>query len=527
MIPGGEHLTGDGTYAIPHADLVDRDIACLAADQARGAISARELTQAYIDRIEATNTAGPGLRAVNDINPDAFAIADRLDAERRAGQMRGPLHGMPILIKENIDTADSMPTTAGSLALLGRSTPQDAGVVARLRAAGAIVLGKTNLTEFANFRSTRSSSGWSGRGGQCVNPYQLDRSPSGSSSGSGVAASASLAAGTLGTETDGSIVSPANASGVVGMKPTVGLTSRSGVIPISASQDSIGPMCRTVADAAALLAAIAGHDERDAATEAAPAIDWNLDAILDKGGLRGVRIGVARDHYWGFHPDVEALGEQALRALREAGAEIVDPANIPTAQAIAGGWPPSAENPRLTVLLYEFKAGLNAYLASREGEIGDLADLIAWNQAHADQEMPWFGQELFEMAQECGPLTDRAYLDALARNHRLSRDEGIDAALREYRLDAIVAPTGSPAWKIDLLNGPGGSRGGCSTASAIAGYPVITVPMGQVHGLPVGFSFIGAAWSDANLLRYAYAFEQMTNARFAPGFAPSGVLPPA
>ena len=513
-------------FSIPHHDLVDRSIDELAADLADGRMSARELTHAYIDRIEATNDSGPCLRAVNDINPDALDIADQLDSERRSGDVRGPLHGIPILIKENIDTADRMPTTAGSLALLDLAKPQDAGVAEKLRNAGAVILGKTNLSEFANFRSTRSSSGWSGRGGQCVNPYQLDRSPSGSSSGSGVAASASLAAGTLGTETDGSIVSPANASGVVGMKPTVGLTSRAGVIPIAASQDSIGPMCRTVADAAVLLAAIAGADARDQATLDAPAIDWDLTKILDPGGLNGARIGVAREVYWGFHPDVEALAEQALVALREAGAEIVDPANIPTAKEIAGGWPPAPDNSRRTVLQFEFKAGLNAYLSERSGSIRTLSDLIAWNAAHPDLEMPWFGQELLEQSDACGPLTDANYLKAIARNHRLSREEGIDAALREHRLDAIVAPTGAPAWKIDLLNGGGGTRGGCSTPPAMAGYPVITVPMGAIHGMPVGFSFIGTAWSDAKLLRLAYAFEQATNARIVPGFTPAGVMPP-
>jgi len=510
----------------PHSELSERTLAELAADLDQGAISARELTQAYLDRIAAMNETGPMLRAVIETNPEALAIADALDAERRAGQVRGPLHGIPVLIKDNIDTADQMLTTAGSLALADSRPARDAEVARRLREAGAILLGKANLSEWANFRSPHSTSGWSGRGGQCLNPYQLDRSPSGSSSGSGAAAAAALAAGTIGSETDGSILSPSGACGVVGIKPTVGRTSRSGVIPIAASQDTLGPMTRTVADAAVLLAAIAGPDARDPATAAAPATDWNLDQLLDRNALRGTRIGVAREVYWGYSEPTDQIAEQALEAMRAAGAEIIDPADIPTAREIAGGWPPPDDDPRLTVLLYEFKDGLNRYLAGRDGANRTLADVIAFNRDHAAEELTWFGQELFEMAEACGPLTDQRYLDALARNQRVSREDGIDAVLREHRLDALVAPTGSPAWKIDLVNG-GGGRGGCSTPAAMAGYPAVTVPMGMVHGLPVGLTFMGAAWSEPTLIRLAYAFEQATMARRTPSYAPAGVLPPA
>jgi amidase len=340
-----------------------------------------------------------------------------------------------------------------------------------------------------------------------------------------VAAAAALAAGTIGSETDGSILSPSGACGVVGIKPTVGLTSRSGVIPIAASQDTLGPMTRTVSDAAQLLAAVAGPDPRDAATAAAPAIDWRLDQLLDAGALRGARIGVAREVYWGYSRTADGVAERALDTLRAAGAEIIDPADIPTAREIAGGWPPSNDDPRLTVLLYEFKDGLNRYLASRDGACRTLADVIAFNRDHASEELPWFGQELFERAEPCGPLTDQRYLDALARNRRVSREEGIDAVLREHRLDALVAPTGGPAWKIDLVNGGGGS-GGCSTPAAMAGYPAISVPMGMVFGLPVGLTFIGGAWSEPTLIRLAYAFEQATMARRTPTYAAAGVLPP-
>ena len=520
-------MSSGSSFSAPHADLEERSIFDLQNDLASGQLSARELTQAYLDRIAALNTDGPMLRAVIETNPEALDIADRLDSERRAGTARGPLHGIPVLIKDNIDSADQMLTTAGSLALIDSRPEQDATVTARLRAAGAIVLGKANLSEWANFRSTSSSSGWSGRGGQCVNPYQLDRTPSGSSSGSGVAAAASLAAGTLGSETDGSILSPSNANGVVGIKPTVGLTSRAGVIPISASQDTVGPQTRTVADAAIILAAIAGQDQRDPATLAGPAIDWNLDRLLDRDGLRGARIGVARSVYWGYNSKVDEIAENAVQVLRDAGAEIIDPADIPTAREIAGGWPPAKDDPRLTVLLYEFKDGLNNYLATRSSAVKTLADLIAFNNEHADREMPFFQQEIFELAEACGPLTDDRYLQALARNQRISREEGIDAVLCAHRLDALVMPTSGPASKIDYAGGSGGGHGSPSTPAALAGYPAITVPMGFVYGMPVGLCFLGTAWREPTLIRLAYAYEQASLARRPPAFTPAGVLPPS
>jgi amidase len=519
-------MSDGSTFSAPHADLEERAIFDLQNDLTSGRYSAQELTQAYLDRISALNADGPMLRAVIETNPEAIAIAEQLDNERRSGNVRGPLHGIPILIKDNIDSADQMLTTAGSLALRDSRPAEDATMTARLRAAGAIVLGKANLSEWANFRSISSSSGWSGRGGQCLNPYQLDRTPSGSSSGSGVAAAANLAAGTLGSETDGSILSPSNASGVVGIKPTVGLTSRAGVIPISASQDTVGPQTRTVADAAIILAAVAGRDPRDAATLAGPVIDWNLETLLDRDGLRGARIGVARTAYWGSNGKTDEVAENALQVLRDAGAEVVDPANIPTALEIAGGWPPSKDDQRLTVLLYEFKDGLNRYLAGRSSEVKHLADLIAFNNEHADLEMPFFRQEIFEMAEECGPLTDARYLEALARNRRVSREEGIDAVLREHRLDALVMPTSGPASKIDFVSGGGGGASP-STPAALAGYPAITVPMGFVYGMPVGLCFLGTAWSEPTLIKLAYAYEQASLARRPPTYTPAGVLPPS
>lgn len=521
-------MTGQAEpFAIPHAELEEQTIATLQDQLASGVISAVELTQAYLDRIAATNETGPSLRAVIELNPDALAIAASLDLERGQGSVRGPLHGIPILVKDNLDTADGMLTTAGSLALADSRPAADAAVIARLRAAGAVLLGKTNLSEWANFRSAHSTSGWSGRGGQCVNPYQLDRSPSGSSGGSGIAASVSLAAGTLGTETNGSILSPSGVNGVVGVKPTVGLTSRTGCIPIAASQDTIGPMCRTVADAAVLLAAIAGPDPSDAATLGAPRERWDLTSILDANGLDGARIGVARKGLWGYQAQTDLVAEEALRALASAGAVLVDAADIPTVEAMHGEWPPPALDDGMNVLLYEFKAGINAYLATRgeQSPVKTLADLITFNNDHLAQEMPWFGQDLFEAAQEKGPLTDSSYRESLARNQRLSREEGIDAVMREHRLDALVMPTTGPGWKIDLING-GGSKGGCSTPAALAGYPAVSVPMGMVHGLPVGLTFMGTAWSEPVLLKLAYAFEQATQARRKPAFARPGVLPP-
>ncbi len=502
-------------------------VAELQQAMASGRASAHALAAAYLARIEAVDRPGggrPGMSAVIEVNPDALAEATRLDAERKAGRVRGPLHGIPVLLKDNVDTGDRMQTTAGSLAFAGRPAPRDAFVAERLRAGGAVLLGKTNLSEWANFRSTRSSSGWSGRGGQTRNPYALDRSPCGSSSGSGVAVSANLCALAVGTETDGSIVCPSGINGVVGIKPTVGLVSRAGVIPISHSQDTAGPMARTVRDAAVLLGVLAsgGADPRDAATPAAQAhVVADYAAGLDAGALRGARIGVLRSSF-GFHSDVDRVMDGALRALRDAGAVLVDPVKIPTLGKFDG-----TEN---DVLQYEFKAGLNAYLAERmrgvdasvRNAAGDpmprtLADLIAFNARHADREMPWFGQELFEQSQARGPLSDAAYEKAVADNHRLAGAEGIDATLAAGRLDAIVAPTNGPAWTIDLVTGDH-FGGGYSSPSAVAGYPHITVPAGFVHGLPVGLSFFAGAWSEQRLIRLAYAFEQATRARRAPAF---------
>jgi amidase len=508
-----------GTAAAPGSfELEEVSIADLQAGLASGRYTARSLTEAYLSRIEALDRQGPALRAVIETNPEALALADALDAERKAKGSRGPLHGIPILVKDNIATADRMQTTAGSLALAGAAVPRDAFIAARLREAGAVLLGKTNLSEWANFRSTHSASGWSGRGGQCRNPYVLDRSPSGSSSGSGAAAAASFAAATVGTETDGSIVSPAAASALVGIKPTVGLLSRAGIVPISHTQDTPGPMARTVADAAILLGAMTGVDERDEATRASrgkAVADYTK--FLDPNGLKGARIGVARKRYFGYSPATDRLIEEAIDALKSQGAVIVDPADITTASDM--------DADEYTVLLYEFKADLDQYL----GELGpaapihSLADAIAWNEKHSAEEMPYFGQEIFLQAQAKGPLSSKEYKDALAKCRRLSRKEGIDATLARHKLDALVAPTQGPAWFIDLVNGDSVS-GGSSSPAAVAGYPSITVPAGSIAGLPVGLSFLGAAWSEPVLIRLAYAFEQATKHRRPPRFLPTADL---
>ena len=481
-----------------------------------GTLTARRLTQAYLDRIEALDRKGPALRSVIETNPEALAIADGLDAESKAKGPRGPLHGIPILIKDNLDTADRMTTTAGSLALAGSVPLRDSFVAERLREAGAVLLGKANLSEWANIRSTHSSSGWSGRGGQCRNPYALDRNPCGSSSGSGSAVSANLCAAAIGTETDGSIVCPSNANGLVGIKPTLGLVSRAGIIPIAHSQDTAGPMTRTVRDAAILLAAIAGVDPRDAATADAGRAPKAYASFLDEAGLRGARIGVARK-FFGFHPEVDRIMEGALAEMKRRGAELVDPADIPH----TGEYDES----ELTVLLYELKADLNAYLGSLgpKAPVRTLADVIAFNEAHRTEEMPYFGQDLFIKAQEKGPLSDLAYVEALARNRRLAALEGIDAVMGKEKLDAIVAPTGGPAWMTDLVDGDH-FGGGLSTPPAVAGYPHVTVPAGYVFGLPVGISFVGRAWSEPTLIKLAYAFEQATHARRAPRLLPNADL---
>ena len=495
---------------VPAAELEEVTIAELQKRLQSGEWSARQLAERYIERIEAIDRAGPKINSVVEINPDALAIADALDRERRAGRVRGPLHGIPILIKDNIDTADRMETTAGSLALVGAAKPsRDAFIVERLRAAGAVILGKTNLSEWANFRSTRSTSGWSARGGQTRNPYALDRNPCGSSSGSGAAVAANLCAAAVGTETDGSIVCPSSTNGIVGIKPTLGLLSRSGIIPIAHSQDTAGPMARTVADAVILLGAMVGVDTRDPATRASQGRALSdYTRFLDPQGLRGARIGVVRK-FFGFNDAVDKLMSEALDAMKRMGAVIIDPVEIATAGKF--------DDSELEVLLYEFKHDLNKYLAERR--VGPpartLAELIEFNERNRDREMPYFGQELFVRAQAKGTLADPAYRRALAKNHRLSRTFGIDATLRRYRLDCLVAPTNGPAWTTDLVNGDH-YTGGSSTPAAVAGYPSISVPAGFVFGLPVGISFFGAAWSEPKLIRIAYAFEQAARHRRPP-----------
>jgi len=510
--------------------LEEATIADLQQRMQSGRDTARSLAEQYVARIEAIDRRGPALHSVIELNPDALAIADRLDAERKSSGPRGPLHGIPILIKDNIATADGMMTTAGSLALAGAKPPKDAFIVERLRAAGAVILGKTNLSEWANFRSTHSTSGWSGRGGQTKNPYALDRNPSGSSSGSGAAIAANLSAAAIGTETDGSIVSPSNTNGVVGIKPTLGLVSRSGIVPIAHSQDTAGPMARTVADAAAVLGAIAGADRDDPATRAgvnraAPAdrpavVAADYSMFLDAAGLKGARLGVVRSQLFGSNAAADEIAEAAIAAMKRQGATIVDPANIPTLGKFSDS--------EFDVLLFEFKADLNKYLArlGTASPVHALKDVIAFNDAHKDQEMPYFGQEIMAMAEKKGPLTSPAYTAALAKNHRLSRALGIDAVMTKYKLDALVAPTGGPSWLVDLVNGDGGtaSAPGPSSVTSVAGYPHITVPAGFFRGLPVGISFFGRAWSEPVLIKLAYAYEQATRHRRPPRFLPTADL---
>jgi amidase len=483
---------------------------------ASGAYTARSLVEQYLARIEALDQRGPALNHVIEVNPEAVTIAEALDAERRGGRVRGPLHGIPILVKDNVDTADRMHTSAGSLALAASIAPRDAFVVERLRAAGAIILGKTSLSEWANFRSTHSSSGWNGRVGQGRNPYALDRNTSGSSSGSAGAAAASYCAAAIGTETDGSITSPSAACSLVGIKPTVGLVGRSGIIPISHSQDTAGPMARTVRDAAIVLGALTGADPRDAATRASAGRALaDYTSVLDSGGLRGARIGVSRQRFMGYSPKTDRLVEDALDLLRREGATVVDPANIPTAGKF--------EDAEFEVLLFEFKADLGRYLAALgpSSPAQSLEDLIRFNERNAAREMPYFGQEIFEMSAKKGPLSSAAYRAARARCVRLSRTEGIDAVMTKHRLDALVAPTQGPVWLIDLVNGDAGGYQSFTSPAAVAGYPHVTVPLGYVQGLPVGLSFVGRAWSEATLLKLAYAFEQHTKVRRPPGYAPT------
>ncbi len=500
--------------------LEEATIAEMQASMERGGLTSLILVNMYLQRIAAIDSSGPTLNSVLEINPDARHIARQLDHERRNGLVRGPLHGIPVMLKGNIDTADRMSSTAGSLALLGDPPSQDSTVAARLRAAGAVILGKTNLSEWANFRGFNSTSGWSGQGGQTRNPYVLDRNPCGSSAGSAASVSANLVAAGLGTETDGSIVCPATANGVVGIKPTVGLTSRAGVIPISHTQDTVGPHGRTVADAATVLSALVGVDPRDPAT-AASAGHFSADytQFLDPNGLEGARIGVMRGGgVTGYSLETDAAYEGALQAMADAGAVLVDPADIPTIDAL------NADDAEIIVLIYEFKRDLNAYLASRSGvPVSTLADLIDFNNAHADQELQYFGQEFFELA-EADIFSDQDYQDALLRGHKLAADDGIDAILDDQDLDALVAPTGSPAWPNDLVNGDH-FLGASSGPAAVAGYPMINMPMGVAFNLPIGISFIGTAFSEPTLIKLASGFEAVTKARKKPTFIKTLALP--
>jgi Asp-tRNAAsn/Glu-tRNAGln amidotransferase A subunit and related amidases len=489
-------------------ELEEATIASLQAAMSSGRATSRSITQAYLARIADIDKK---LNSIIELNPDALAIADAMDAERKAGRLRGPLHGIPILIKDNIDTADKMKTTAGSLALIDAPTPrQDAFIVKQVRDAGAVLLGKTNLSEWANFRSEHSSSGWSGRGGQTHNPYILDRNPCGSSSGTGAAVAASLAAIGIGTETDGSVICPSSTCGIVGIKPTLGLVPRSGIIPIAHSQDTAGPMCRTVADAATLLTVMAGSDPNDSITSIAATQKKDYTQFLQKDGLRGMKIGVARQ-YWGRNDKVDKLVEPHLQVLRDGGATLID-VEFPKLQTFGDS--------EYDVLLYEFKEDLNKYLAARGGPNRTLADLIDFNNKNADKEMPYFGQEIFIKAQAKGDLNDRAYRLALLQSKLATQDDGIDAAIKKYGVSAFVAPSGGIAWYTDLISGDCGVFESSSQA-AVAGYPNITVPAGYVQGLPAGMSFFGPAFSEPTLIKIAYAFEQATKARKAPGYLPT------
>jgi len=495
-------------------ELNEVSVAQLQEGMASGRYTSRRLVELYLQRIAQIDAAGPRLHSVIETNPDALTIADALDAERKAKGARGPLHGIPVLIKDNIDTGDKMLTTAGSLALVGAPAPRDAFVVERLRAAGVVILGKTNLSEWANIRSTRSTSGWSARGGLVKNPYVLDRNPCGSSSGTGSAIAANLAAVGVGTETDGSVVCPSSVAALVGIKPTIGLVSRSGIIPIAHSQDTAGPMTRTVTDAAVLLNAMAGADPRDASTSSAPAAREDYTAALKTNALRGARIGVARSQYFGYSTQADALIERAIADMKAQGATIVDPADIPTAARL--------DACEIEVLLYELKADLNAYLATRgtAAAASTLRDLIAFNERERAREMPYFGQELFIRAETKGPLTAPEYVAASTLCRRLAREQGIDAVMTMHQLDALVAPTLGPAWPTDLLNGDH-ITGSSSTPAAVAGYPSITVPAGSIGELPIGILFFGRAWSESRLISLAFAYEQASKHRKPPLFVPT------
>ena len=498
--------------AVAEFELDEITVADLQAGMVSGKHTAQSLVEKYFSRIQALDKSGPGVNSVIELNPDASSIAADLDRERRAGKVRGPLHGIPVLIKDNIDTADQMQTTAGSLALVGSKPLRDAFVAHQLRDAGAVILGKTNLSEWANIRSSHSTSGWSGRGGLTRNPYALDRNPCGSSSGSGAATAANFCALAVGTETDGSVVCPSSANGLVGIKPTLGLISRAGIIPISHSQDTAGPMARTVKDAAILLTALAGSDPNDEATKESDTNRTDYTRFLDPSGLKGARIGIARK-YFGFSDAVDDMMNTLIDEMKKQGAVIVDPADLPTHGKF--------DDTEFTVLLYELKADLEKYLARLpDAKIRTLKDAIEFNERDRLKEMPYFAQDVFIKAEAKGPLTSKEYTDALEANHRLSRAEGIDAVMDKNQLDAIMAPTAGPAWLSDLVNGDH-AGGGSSNAAAVAGYPDITVPAGSVFGLPVGVSFFGRAWSEPALLKIAYAFEQLTKARTKPQFLPT------
>ena len=498
-------------------NVIEADAATLQALMQSGKTTSLAIVRAYLTRIRALDKSGPRINSVIELNPDAISIARVRDRERKAGKIRGPLHGIPILIKDNIATMDAMQTTAGSLALVGAKAPRDAFIVTRLREAGAVILGKTNLSEWANFRSTRSTSGWSSRGGLTKNPYALDRNTSGSSSGSGAAMAASLATLAVGTETDGSIVSPANVNGIVGFKPTRGLVSRDGIVPIAHSQDTAGPMTRTVADAALLLTVLAATDTRDIATKDASAKAVDYTKFLDRDGLKGKRIGVVKSQFGGRNDLASAVVEKALDVLKAQGATLIDVPELPNASQYGQS--------EYDVMLYEFKADMAAYLAEFAPNlpIKSLADIMAFNEKHRDRVMPYFAQEHLARAAAKGGLDSKEYLAALANNLKFSREEGIDKALLDNKLDALVAPSGSPAWLTDFIRGDN-SGGGFSSPAAVAGYPHMTVPAGFAGGLPCGISFVGTAWSEPKLIAMAYAFEQASKHRRQPKYLKTVVI---
>jgi len=508
--PAAAH-SGNRPVQRPHRKIEEMTVAEMQAAMASGSLSSARLVQMYQQRIRRIDEGSVELRSIIELNPDALSIARELDRERKKGSVRGPLHGIPVILKDNIDTDDKMLTTAGSLALVDSRPGADATVAAKLRDAGAVILGKANLSEWANFRAFQSSSGWSGRAGACRNPYVLDRNPCGSSSGSGVSVAANLTAVSLGTETDGSIVCPASANGIVGIKPTVGLTSRAGVVPISRTQDTIGPMARTVADAAAVLGALTGVDDRDPATaDSEGNSHTDYTQFLDHDGLRGTRLGVARQVFF-QSPETEALMEQAIVDLAAAGAEIVDPVEFPSFDEF------STSSAEFDVLLLEFKTDIALYLETRNGGPKTLAELIEFNNATADVELKWFGQEIFDISESRDGITDSDYAPALADSQRISRDEGLDAVFDTYNVDAIIAPTGSPAWPTDLLNGDH-FLGGTSSYAAMAGYPLVTLPMGTSFGLPVGLTFMGRQWDEPTLIKLASGYEAKRGPRPTPEF---------